>query len=399
MTILRLLPISILSRYVLGHFLAGFARNTGLFLLLLLLLMLLQQHDLIIKFGASGTAVAMLVLLSIPKLLMIVLPCSAIIAAARLIQRLETQQELIIMRQSGLNNAQLLRPIIAFGSLLVFIGWVNGLLMIPLATQEYNHIKRSFAQQEVQIALDIGKFNYLGDSTMFYAQEIDDQGQYHRLMIVRIDEQNNTTIIADRGLLNNDLNNPGFLLFNGSVQKFDRVQHTLDVVSFDSYQASITPKEVDQFSYWLSSNERFLPNLLFPDLNNTIDRKRYHELISKGHDRIVSPIYFLLLPLIAALLMINTPYSRDLAVSKIASSISLCFMVIIAHMVIVSTVAVNSSLWWLCYLLLLTVVIISLLLWRRRTALNFDFIGFFYRHIVMMAVSRPRAISTKEIEP
>ncbi len=350
-----------------------FGKIGGLFLLLITLILSLGLHHLITDYGASPAVLLMMMLLNIPGVLFVVIPFSGIFASTTLFHRLEQQNELIIMRSVGFNAWRIVRPIALIGSFLTLLGWINGLWILPLSSQNFNTINRSYRNQEVNITIKAEKFNHLGSGMMLYAKAITPEELYLDVLI-SIEKPNGSeqTLIARTGQLNGDFNSPGFILRDGTSQEFNPETHEIHSTDFSSYQLKMDEEEVRKRSYWAKSNERFLPDLLFPDLSNSTDKARYNELVAKGHDRLVTPIFFLLLPMLASLLMLHAPFDRRAYMGKVLSTILLCFGLYLLERISLNMAASNIHFLSLTYSILFGTALMIILLLRRTQPLHID---------------------------
>ena len=351
-----------------------FSRIGGLFLLLVTLILSLGLHKLIIDYGAPASTLLLMMVLNIPGVLFVVLPFTGIFTSTTLLHRLEQQNELIIMRSVGFHTWQIVKPIASIGGVLAVLGWINGLWLLPISSQNFNIINRSYRHQEVNIDLKAERFNHLGSGMMLYAEDITPEKLYLNVLIsIQRSDGSAQTLIGRTGQFSGDFNSPGFVLHDGTSQRFDPQTHTIQSTEFARYRLKMDEEEVRKRSYWTKSNERFLPDLLFPDTSNSTDIARYDELVAKGHDRIVTPIFFFLLPLLASLLMIHAPFDRRAYMGKLLSILSICFGLYILQRISLNMAANNLVFLGLTYGLLCCTSIATLLLLRRTQPLPIDF--------------------------
>ena len=348
----------------------------GLFLLLMTLVLSLGLHYLILDYGVSASTLLFMILLTIPGLLFVVIPFSAIFASITLFHRLSQNNELIVMRSVGFDTWRMIKPIALIGLVLALFGWVNALWLVPLSSQTFNKINRSFRHQEIDVTIKAEKFNHLGENIMLYARAITPDNLYQDVLVaIQEPDGSGQTLIAQTGQFNQDFNSPGFLLRHGTSQGFDAKERELQVTEFDSYQLKLAEKEIDEISYWMKSSERYLPDLLLPDITNSTDRSRYDELVTKGHDRLITPVFFFLLPMLASLFMILAPFDRRAFFGKIFSSALLCFGVYILHRISLNMAASSLGFLAITYGILLATIIAVIVLLQHKRPLPIDLIA------------------------
>ena len=349
-----------------------FARIGGLFLMLVILIATLSMHVLILEYGAPARIVLSMIALALPDTFFVLIPFSGIFAALALFHRLRQDNEIIIMQSVGCSTFKIIQPLILSALILALIGWLNSLLIAPLSNQQYHSYKRNFQDQVIEVNLKQERFNHLGKKVMLYAGGIADNNTFQNLLIsLDLDNGKTQTVMAKTGKFNNNFREPGFLLYEGRLHEYDSQNRQLREVTFDSYRVQFSDDEVREISYQLRSNERFLPDLLFPESTSVLGLDRYDELVAKGHDRLTTPLYFFLLPLISALMIVHTPYSRETLLIPVLVTTTLSFGLYLTHRMAVNLTAGDLAYLPLIYGNLLVSFVLLFLLIRRRQALGF----------------------------
>ncbi|HXH10862.1 MAG TPA: LptF/LptG family permease [Alphaproteobacteria bacterium] len=127
----------------------------GLTLLGLIILVLLQQTmrlgDLVMQQGVSLLAIAPIVALALPALVVTILPVCALMAPAITYSRLAADSELLALRATGYSFTQLLSPMLGFG---ILIAGMTALLIVEVIPQA-NFLARKQIFEAVSTSLQL----------------------------------------------------------------------------------------------------------------------------------------------------------------------------------------------------------------------------------------------------
>jgi lipopolysaccharide export system permease protein len=135
------------------------------------------------------------------------------------------------------------------------------------------------------------------DVAIYYEDQEEDGSLRGILIHDGRDKQRSVTIVAQRGYMDAVREGYSLNLYAGSYQVQEGVQAaTLKDFQNMSFLLVITPaKPTPSKTAWLRANERFLPDLLFPNMGEDLDRKHQVRLVAYGHQLIVRTIFTLLL--------------------------------------------------------------------------------------------------------
>jgi lipopolysaccharide export system permease protein len=226
-------------------------------LLGLLVLVLLQQAmrltDLITKQGVSPLALAPIIALALPALVVIVLPVCALMTPAITYSRLATDSELLALRATGYSFYQLLGPVFVLG---IFMGGVTAILVIHVIPHA-NFLARQLIFEAVSSSLQLqireGVFQSPIPGLVLYVDQIDKKnGLLQGVLLADNRTSEATTIFAPEAEIIPDF--PGMRVIvrlrNGSLQRragdaevqqaaFERYSFAIDVGSpWDSVELS-----------------------------------------------------------------------------------------------------------------------------------------------------------------
>jgi lipopolysaccharide export system permease protein len=103
---------------------------------------------------------------------------------------------------------------------------------------------------------------------------------------------------------------PRFSMVNGNRQQVDADRGSLSLLYFDSYTLELNQQSGAGAGAWREPNERYLDELLWPDLTSADDRNNRNQLVAEGHRRLSTPLLAPALALVALATVLAGPYNR-----------------------------------------------------------------------------------------
>ncbi len=262
--------------------------------------------------GQSSSAMLYLelTLLSMPRMLAIIFPIALFFGILYVLNRLFQDSELIAIFASGISPWQIARPVL-------LLAFITSLLIGLLSLYVSPHMMRIlYAQQndlQNAIAANLvreGSFTTPSEHLTVYAQSRTGDGAIRGLLVHdNRDAKHPVTYLAEEGVVLRAANEPPrFLLRNGNIHR--RTETGIQILSFSEYSYDLSPFIGGSVRKGMRASERFLPQLLFPNMDNEYDRRRAHKLRANGHDKIVSLLHPITLALIALITFTHSGMSR-----------------------------------------------------------------------------------------
>ncbi|MEW6596505.1 MAG: LPS export ABC transporter permease LptF [Pseudomonadota bacterium] len=250
------------------------------------------------------------VLLTLPQMLAMVLPLGLFVAALMTLNRLHTEQEIVVCYAGGLSRWNVTAPAFRLGVLAALVTLVVNLWVQPLAMRslrdELFRVKTDLAASLIRE----GEFNSPSKGLTVYAQSVDHEGL---LKNVFIDEEkpngDSATFIADRGLVTTRDDKPVLLLRKGSNQQYS-AKNVLNYLAFEEYVFDLSPyaDRGEVLNYKIS--DKYLHELLYPDPHNENDWRNRKKYQAEAHYRLSSPIYNISFVALALYGVIGGAFSR-----------------------------------------------------------------------------------------
>ena len=288
-----------LSFYVLRQLLGPVAIMVTLMTGVIWLVQILPLLDLVINRGQSAPTFLYLILLLLPTLLMIILPVAFFFATLFTLQRLSGDSELVVMASAGYSLRQLAVPVLAAGAIVMALTYVCALFLMPAG-------QRTLRDKLVDIRADVagallneGEFNPAAPGLTVFIRQISFNGEIRGILVHDSrDKKRPITYIAEKGILAQTPAGARLIMEDGTIQQSAQGGKQLSVLSFTRDTI-----DMDQFAgparnTVRKTNERFLPELLWPSEPNLPQRTR-NQFFAEAHDRLSQPLYCIAFALIA----------------------------------------------------------------------------------------------------
>ncbi|MBW2544196.1 MAG: LPS export ABC transporter permease LptF [Deltaproteobacteria bacterium] len=233
----------VVNRYILKEISIPFFMIIFILTFALLMGRILQLMDLMINRGIYFADIAKLVLYLMPSLLIITIPVSLLISILMGMGRLSRDNEILVLKSSGLSLYQLMTPI-AFVSLCAFLMTAaTGFFLVPYGNLATRNLLFDIAKQKASIGIKERVFNDDFAGLVLYSEEIPSHGDYMKSVFIsdtRMLEEP-ATIIAQKGYF---ISNPESMqitlrLEDGSIHTVSKDLTTYKKIDFSSYDINL----------------------------------------------------------------------------------------------------------------------------------------------------------------
>ncbi len=271
---------------------------------------LLQRVDLVVEEGGSLWSFFQVGILIIPSLLAVIIPFAVLATTLYLLNRLMADSEIAVMACAGASRLRIARPllVLGFAASLVTL-WINVDLM-PRGYREMKQIVREVRADIARSLIRSGEFATAIDGLMVHAEEVRPGGQFLGLLVYDFrDPEKPVTYMAESGLYRNSEYGPRLHLANGNIQRLNN-DGEIEIVRFIETAVDMTDYQKLEINPVLEETERYINELLFPDMTKDYDKARADRLIAEGHARLATPLYTLFFVFIASALMLRANFNR-----------------------------------------------------------------------------------------
>ncbi len=303
---------SVLDRYIATHV----AIATLIVVMTLTGVVLMTQSlrflELIIESGASGLAFITLSLLALPRFFEVILPVSCAAATLFVLTRMRKDGEILALQAAGATPARLIKPGLLLSVLLGFVLFIMMGVIAPKTLATMHQMRQLIKSQYAHVLFRDGIFNSIGNDITVYVAERDGMGYLKGLMIYDARPQNKypVTILAQSGQLVMNDHEQKVVVQKGERQVFNLENNTTERLQFDQYVIDL-PGNGPLEKRWAEPEERSFISLLYPAASDEEAHEKYAEFRAELHRRIMAPFLVPCFFLIAALIVILSPYSRS----------------------------------------------------------------------------------------
>jgi lipopolysaccharide export system permease protein len=300
----------LIDRYLLRQLLGPTVLATVALTAVALLSQSLSALEVIVSQRQSAMVFAKITLLAMPQLINIVLPIALFVAALVALNRLQTEQEIVVCFAGGMSRWRVISPLMRLASVVALIALVLNLWIQPMALRE---MRRTLFNVRADLAATLvreGEFTQPAPGLTVYAQSVDARGLIHNLFIHQEKEDGGaTTYSADEGKIAERAGRPVLIMTRGSTQEFGR-NGVLNFLSFDEYVFDLSPMVASEELVHYKPSDRFLHELFFPDLQQEWEKRNRLDLLAEGHARLASPLYNIAFMALAISAIIGGGFSR-----------------------------------------------------------------------------------------
>lgn len=351
-----------IDRYILKQLLTPFMFALIVLTAIVWLTQSLQRLDIIVEHGEGWRTFGWLTLLLIPNLLSVIVPFAIFGATLFALHHLHADSEIAVIFAAGISRARIAAPVmlIAFVTAAATM-WIN----LDLMPRSYRMLKQEIADIRADFAsavIKTGEFTTFADGFTIYVEEALNDNQFRGLLISDYrNGDSEETYMAQYGKLQETDTGPVLLLSNGNIQTVSPETEEIDIVAFENTAVNVSGFSSQGGSLQLELTERYLGELLHPDMTNQWDRENSGRLIAEGHQRLASPLYPVAYALIAVYALIGGPYNRRGYSVRIVAACAVVGGIRIMGFVAQNTAA-ESGIFQVVYLVPAVPIIVTVLL-------------------------------------
>lgn len=340
------------DRYILSHLMMLF----GFFSLVLVAVYWVNRairlFDRLIASGSNVSLFVELSLLSLPSVVLTVLPISALVATLYGINRLSGESELVVAQTTGLSPWVLARPVAYFGICVALLMALLAHVLVPMSRTNLAERNEALSQDITGRFLTQGEFLHPGAGITVYVRDITEQGELRGVFLQdRRDDTARTTYTAERAILLRAGDSPRLVMFSGSAQTLHAATRSLTIVSFDDFTYDLAGLVGGPNGMARDPRELFTPTLLRADpADLTRDVTSRGVYLFEGHNRFAEPIFAAALPVLALSLLMLGGFSRLGLWRQILAAVLLAIVLKLGSNVIENAVRGTADLWPLTYL-------------------------------------------------
>jgi len=363
----------LIDRYLLRQLLGPMLLATLALTALAVLSQSLSGLDLIVNQRQSALVFLKITLLYMPQLINMILPIAIFVATLVALNRLHTEQEIVVCFAGGMSRWRVISPALRLASTVAVLALLMNLWVQPLA---YRALREELFKVRTDLAATLvreGEFTEPVPGLTVYAQTVDGNGDMHNLFMHQTKQDGTaTTYIANSGRMANRHGDSVLVLRDGSTQEFSP-RGVLNYLTFRQYDFELgslsNPAEMVHYK----PSDRYLHELLYPDLQQGWEQHNRRGLLAEGHARIATPLYNIAFMAMALSAIIGGGFSRLGYARRIATFCGIAAVVRILGFVAQSASEANAWLNILQYAIPLATTAVALRgIFRQRVSRFID---------------------------
>ena len=269
----------------------------------------LSTLDVIVERGQSAWVLVKVTVFALPRLLSMILPIAVFVGGLIALNRLQQDNELVVCQAGGMTRWRLFSPAIRLAAMISFLALFLNLWIQPLLYRAMHEELYRARTQAAAVFVKEGQFVQAGDNLTVYVQRIEQNGLLKNVFIHIQQPNGATAYTAQEGRIVTNGDVPTLVMRRGSSQEFSKTG-VLNYLSFDDYVFDLSPFLNGDTAFRLKKSDRWLHELLAPNLTIQRERKDKEDLYAEANSRIASAIYPVTFMILALWAVLGGPFSR-----------------------------------------------------------------------------------------
>lgn len=235
--------------------------------------------------------------------------------------RLISNNEITILKNSGLTKFEICRPALLIGVICSLFCFMISFYFMPYSNKELRLSRINIQDNYANLSFNPQTFETLKELTI-YARNREENGQLFGILLH--DERSSAysiTITAKTGRIVTEDNSALLYMEEGTVQKFTYRDRKSEILNFDNYVFNLTENQKSTTRIHWKAKERYLSELINPnDDSEEFELEKYRAEIQ---ERFTYPLLPLVFSIIALSCILYGQFSRNGNLSNIILAIFL----------------------------------------------------------------------------
>ncbi len=256
---------AVLLHYLVKELFLYFAICFAFFFVVFFVNQILLLAETVLRQRVPVHNVIKLIIYSLPGIIAQSAPFATLVGFLMCVGRMATDNEILIMRASGLRYSYIAVPVVLMGLLISFAGFAMNDYFLPLGILKYNRLRKQIVQSDPAVEIEANSVKRMNGTTLVIG-DVNEDGTIGNLVIFDKDSTDRDRVIITGKSEVAKSNEPGILMqFNMSgstVLEVDRMHRgNFDVFEsqrillnvFDSVlmpNEGIQPREMTSYDLW-----------------------------------------------------------------------------------------------------------------------------------------------------
>jgi lipopolysaccharide export system permease protein len=229
--------------YILKELIITLLISIGVLTFILVLSRLGKMTDLVINKGVGFADILLIIVYSTPPYLTFTLPMAFLLSIIVVLGRLSSENEILVLKSSGVNLKNLFVPIFILGLFITFCGLLNTNLLLLKSGQLFRNTLINVIKKGISIDDKEGVFNDTIPGIVIYIDKVDTQKKFLSGVVISDDRDKEVkqTVSAKKGFINinPDTLDLYFALEDGNLHRWEKTNDIYRTIAFDNYTFSM----------------------------------------------------------------------------------------------------------------------------------------------------------------
>ncbi len=249
-----------------------------------------------------------LFVLILPWMANYIVPVSLFIATLVCFSRFLANNEITILKASGLENHKIARAGFLLGLAITFFCYLNSFFLAPYANKQLRISRNQIYNNYANLTFNSQTFETFKKTTI-YSQRREAENLYGIFIHNSCDGNFALTITATSGKLKVDSGDLLLYLKQGTLQRFNCETKKSEILTFDSYVFNLNESQKDSSSLTWKPNERYFFELF--QIEEGISDSDLRKIRIEISQRILDPLMSVNLVLIAMSFLLRGSFKRN----------------------------------------------------------------------------------------
>lgn len=304
--------------------------------------------------------------LSLPYIILLVLPVAGFVAALYATNRMIAESEMVVLQTAGLSALRLLRPVAVFGLIIAAVLTILAHVLVPASRTQLVDRGAEISQDLTSQLLREGQFLHPTEGLTVYIRDITELGEFRDLFLQdRSNPMVETTYTAQRALLVRTDDGPRLVMFDGLAQSLRLDGRRLSIIEFDdfAYDLGRLVDMTDTRRYGVRELSTGVLLAAEPDVIEA-HRSTRAAFLYEAHNRFARAIFAGLVPMIGAVCLMLGAFSRFGSWPQILLAVSLILPLHMMENVAENLAVQNADLVFMAYVQsVLAAIVVVVVTW------------------------------------
>ncbi|MGC6511678.1 MAG: LptF/LptG family permease [Parvibaculales bacterium] len=251
-----------------------------------------------------------LTLLTLPRILAMVIPIALFCGTLYGLNKMTQDSELLVLSATGISRWQLTFPALGIAAIVTAVVLACTLWLSPLSLQKLRDHRHAVQNDLARTLIKDGAFHNPAKKLTVHSRYRGEDGTYHGLLLHDARQADSiVTYVAREGAIIYSDDTPKMLLIDGSIHTPSDNGPT-NILRFKEYVYDMSAIAPPAGKIVYEIKERYIQDLLHPELNRGYDKVFANKLIATGHNHLAETLHAFAYVLICFATILTSTMSR-----------------------------------------------------------------------------------------